>query len=171
MPERAVAPTTTTVARPAKPRPPYSFDDSVPPPKVVNTGTNYVAVLKWFRDYNNWLYAHRPDPKLLDALVAPNTKLASVDTQDLADFRNNHIRAFETLGAQTTYAILSSNADAFSARVVEDIRAQESVDATGRVTDKVLYSNPTTYVYIAVMVGRQWRLASLEVESPVQVHL
>ena len=36
-----VAPTTTTTVPP-----PYSFDGSVPPPKLVNTGTDYEAIYR-----------------------------------------------------------------------------------------------------------------------------
>ena len=36
-----VAPTTTTTVPP-----PYSFDGSVPPPKLINTGTDYEAIYR-----------------------------------------------------------------------------------------------------------------------------
>ncbi len=54
-PGSTVAPTTTTTM------PEFSFDDSVPPPELINTGTDYVAILKSLESYGNWLAAHRPD--------------------------------------------------------------------------------------------------------------
>ena len=56
----ALRPTTTT-RRPATPL--YSFDNSVPPPKLINTGTNYKQILQSLLDYGNWISAHRPDPR------------------------------------------------------------------------------------------------------------
>ncbi|MDQ1476269.1 MAG: hypothetical protein QOE62_1498, partial [Actinomycetota bacterium] len=113
--------TTTTTTTPE-----YSFDDSVPPPKLINTGTDYVAILKSLENYGNWLSAHHPDPALASRFVARGTAMYDGYFRDYARLRDNNSRAVEQLGAPTLYAIVSTTPNAFSATVVEDIRVHKS---------------------------------------------
>jgi hypothetical protein len=145
--------------------PAYSFDDSVPPPKLINTGTDYVAILKSLSAYGNWLAAHRPDPALVSDIVAPGTRQHELFTRDLMRLRDSNKRAVELLGAPTTYSILSARRDAVSARVVEDIKFQRSIDASGRVTSEVKFAHPTTYRSLLVLSRGRWYYAADEIES------
>ena len=120
------APTTTTST------PEFSFDDSVPPPKLVNTGTNYVAILKSLEAYGNWLAAHRPDPsfasEILSRAARRNSGCSLATSRDFAQY---NIRAIERLGEPTVHTIVSTTPDAFSAKVVENIRVHKTVDSSG----------------------------------------
>jgi hypothetical protein len=173
-------PASTTAPRPTTtaPRsttttstPEYSFDDSVPPPKIVNTGTNYVAILKSLESYANWLAAHHPDPALTSRIVAQGTDMYDGYVQDYTRLRDNNSRAIETLGRATNYTIVSTTPDAFSARVVEDIRVHKSVVSTGRVTGEIQFTTPTTYIDLVVMVGGHWHFASIDIYTPAHVRL
>ena len=80
-------PTTTTS------RPEYSFDDSVPPPKLLNTGTNYVAIVKSLEIYGNWLSAHRPDLAFGPRILRPDPELLVLFSRDLVRLRDSNASA------------------------------------------------------------------------------
>ena len=165
---------TTTATTPSvtpTPTPEFSFDDSVPPPKLVNTGTDYVAILKSLGAYGNWLAAHRPDPARVSTIIAAGTTLHDRFAGDLTRLRDNGKRLIEELGGPSEYTIISTRPTAFSAKSVEDVRAHKTVVASGRVTSEERRTAPTTYLMLVVLVRGHWYLASNDVDRPVNVHL
>jgi hypothetical protein len=163
---------TATTARtvPTHPTPAFSFDDSVPPPKLVDTGTDYVAVLNSFHLYGDWLAAHRPDPALIPNLLVPGRTFDDF-ASNLAWYRANGRRAIDLLRGSIDVTVVSARPDAFSARVVEDITAHQELDAHGTVTAEVRYPAPTTYIILVVRVSDKWRIASEAIKQSVDVHL
>lgn len=149
----------------------FGFDDATQPPKLVNTGTDYVAILKSVAAYGNWLAAHKPDPALLSNFVARGTKVYDLYSRDLTRLRDNRVRGIEILGRPSQYTILSATPDAFSANVLEDIRVHKTVDARGRTTSEVRYDTPTMYLDVLVLTDGHWHLAALEKQHSVNVHL
>lgn len=147
--------TTTTV-------PEFSFDDSVPPPKLVNTGTNYVAILKSLQAYDNWGAAHRPDPALTARTVARGTKLYDLYVQDTTRLRDNDMRGVETLAGPSTYKIISATKDAFSAQVSENISVHKTVRRGGTVSSEIHFATPTIYQILVVLTQGHWLLADVE---------
>ncbi|MDQ1434729.1 MAG: hypothetical protein QOF59_1545 [Actinomycetota bacterium] len=159
--------TTTTTTTPE-----YSFDDSVPPPKLINTGTDYVAILKSLDNYGNWLEAHRPDPTLAAETLAPGSELLKEFARDLRVLRTNDKRAIETVGnGPNEITILSATPSAFSATVVQDVRSVKSVDSSGRVTGQVDFATPRTYLALVVLVRNRWYVAAFDIRKPSHVHL
>jgi hypothetical protein len=163
-------PTTTTTTAPTA-TPDFSFDDSVPPPRLVNTGTDYVAILKSLSSYGSWLGAHRPNPALTSSIAARGTTLYDLYVQDLTRLRDNATRGIEKFRGPSEYTILSVRPEAFSAKVVEHILVHRTVVASGRVTGEVHFTRPTTYLMLAVLVGGRWYLAAVDEQRPVNVHL
>ena len=163
--------TTATTTATATTRPEFSFDNSVPPPKLINTGKNYEVILRSLVSYGNWLAAHRPDPALVARINARGTKLYDAFTLDLAHLRDNGKRLIETLGGPSSYTIVSKSSDAFSAHLVEDILVHKTVDAAGKVTSQHRYTAKTSYSMVAVLVRGHWLLANVEVQLPAEVHL
>jgi hypothetical protein len=161
--------TRTTTAR--GPDPAFSFDGSVPPPEIVNTGTDYAAILESLERYGNWLGAHRPDPALALTTVAPGTKLLTNYVHDLSSLRDYRTRIIEKLDGPTTYTILSATPDAFSARVVEHITVHYTVDRSGRVTSQRRFVGPTTYLDVVVRSHGRWYFAASDIQEPSVVHL
>ncbi len=155
--------TTTTV-------PAYSFDDSVPPPRLINTGTDYVAILKSLSAYGNWLAAHHPDPALVANIVAPGTRQRELFSRDLQRLRANNKREVEVRGKPSNYTILNATSHAFSAEVVEDVLTQHTVLPTGQVTSEVRYARPTTYRMLAVAARGRWLFASIDIVSAYPVN-
>jgi hypothetical protein len=171
-PSTSTSTSTSTANSTASSTPPdFSFDDSVAPPRLVNTGTDHVAILKSLESYGNWLAAHRPDPALAPTTVAPGTGLLRDYLRDLTNLRDNNRREVERLDGPSEYTILSATPDAFSARVVENISAHQVVDPSGHVTSEARFSGPTTYLDLVVLAGGRWCLADIEIEHPVDVHL
>ena len=167
----ATTPSTTTTATATTATRDFSFDESVPPPKLVNTGKDYVAIVRSLVEYGNWLGAHRPIPSLTATIVAKGTTLYDLYVQDLTRLSANHVRGIETLGGPSRFTILSVRPQAFSAKVVEDIRSQRTVVASGEVTSEVHFSEPTTYLRLVVLVGGRWYMAASDIQRPVNVHL
>jgi hypothetical protein len=168
-PRSAATATTTTVAPATAPE--FSFDESVPPPKLVNTGTDYVAILKSLGAYGNWLAAHRPEPARVSTIIAAGTTLHDRFAGDLTRLRDNGKRLIEELGRPSEYTIISRRPTAFSAKSVEDVLAHRTVVASGRVTSEERRTAPTTYLMLVVLVRGHWYLASNEVQRAVNVHL
>jgi hypothetical protein len=162
-PPRPTATTTT---------PEYSFDDSVPPPKLVNTGTNYVAILKSLNRYASWLAAHHPDPALVSTVVVGGTKQHALLSLTMRHLRGNHVRLLEKVGATPdAYTILSATSDAFSAELVQDVLVHETVNRRGRVTTQVRFDKPTTYLMLVVRVGSHWYFAAVDKKLVPNVRL
>jgi hypothetical protein len=162
------APVATTAPRPVSE---YSFDGSVAPPELVNTGTDYVAILKSLESYGDWLGAHHPDPALALTTVAPGTPLLDRYLHDIVNLRNAHARLVEKLNGPTTYTLLSVTPNAFSARVVEHIATHRTVDRAGHVTSERRYTGTTTYIDVVVLAGGHWYFAAVDLEHPAEVHL
>ncbi len=163
--------TTRTVPIRRAPTPAFSFDDNaVPPPKIVDAGTDYAEILKSFRLYGNWLAAYRPDPTLIPRFLVRGRTFDDF-ASDLEWYRANSRRAIELLRGSIDVSIISTRPDAFSARVVEDIVAHQEVDASGAVTSDIRYTGPTTYLELVVRVGGKWRMASDAIQQAVDVHL
>ncbi|MCU1468373.1 MAG: hypothetical protein JWM72_4301 [Actinomycetia bacterium] len=158
---------TTTTSTPA-----YSFDDSVPPPKLINTGTNYVAILKSLESYGNWLSAHRPDPARASTILAPGSRLHDLFARDLGRLRDNGLREIEKLGARPTQsAVLSRTPSAVSMRITEDVVAHQTVDESGRVTSQVRFATPITYLILLVLVRGHWLFAADDAQHSANVRL
>jgi len=164
-------PAPATTPAPVKPVPEYSFDGSVPPPPIVNTGHDYVAIVTSIAAYGSWLAAHHPDPALVSRIIAEGTKQHAGFASDLTILRDRHLRLIEERGGPNKFTVVSARSDAFSVRVVEDVRLQEIVDPAGKVTSIVRYTTPTTYLSLVVLVGGHWQEASDDEQQPPTIHL
>jgi hypothetical protein len=156
----SVAPvrTTTTTTTPE-----FSFDDSVPPPKLINTGKNYVAILKSLESYGNWTASHRPDPELATGFVAGGTKLFASYARVLSSLRDKEQRVVEETSGPDRVTIISATANSFSATIVQKISSHRLVDASRHVVREAHFRGPTTYLALVVRVKTRWYLASSDV--------
>jgi hypothetical protein len=166
-PATAVTPTPTNRRSAAA----FSFDHSVPPPALVDTGTDYVAIAKSVEAYGNWLGAHRPDPTLVPATVAPGTQLLKRYVDNLTSLRDANTRVIEKLNGPTTYTILSATPDAFSVRRVSNISVWQSVNESGTVTSERRFAGLRTYLDVYVLSHGRWYAAASDLQEPPVVHL
>lgn len=152
-----MAPTTTTTM------PEFSFDDSVPPPELINTGTDYVAILKSLESYGNWLAAHRPDRSLVAGFVAGGTKLFRSYLDVLTILSEKNQRLFDRLNGEDRLTIISSTTNAFSAKIVQHITERRVVGSSRHVVREGRFAGLTTYLALVVRVDGRWYLASTDV--------
>ncbi len=151
----ALPTTTTTTTIPL-----YSFDDSVPPPKLVDTGTNYKKILQSLLDYGNWLASHRPDAALIANVAAPASSLEGAFRHDLTILRNTKQRLFEVRDGKNEIVLTARQRSVFTARVREHIVTHRVIDGSGHVTsERRPKSRTTTYRYVVVRTVAGWRLA------------
>jgi hypothetical protein len=151
--------TTTTV-------PLYSFDNSVPPPTLVNTGSDYKKILQSLLDYGNWMAAHDPDPALIKNITAPGSPIEAAYRHDAGILHRLNKRAYEIRTEPNEITVRSAKPDLFTARVVEYIKTTRVVDAKGSVTSEAVEPQPQTiYRYVVGLLRGRWYLVSTRVEN------
>jgi hypothetical protein len=151
-------PATTTTTVP----PPYSFDGSVPPPPLVNTGTDYAAIYASLTSYAAWLKAHNPDPELVADAMVRGSALHERVASDLRLLRDSNLRLVEVESAPHV-TVATETDTAVGLAVTENITAEQLIEPSGATRDEKVYSSPPHWTALlqADQQGR-WRLASIE---------
>jgi hypothetical protein len=157
-PPAAEATTTTTTAPP----PPYSFDGSVPPPPLVNTGTDYEAIFRSLSSYATWLLAHNPDPALLGDAYVVGTPVYDRFKSDIEIAESNDLRLVD-VDDHVEVTVVDELPQLVSMRVREELDKVQAIDRAGTVVDESDYSEPLDWLatITADSQGR-WRIASVE---------
>ena len=152
------APTTTTPAPPT-PTPEYSFDGSVPPPPLLNTGTDYAAILNSLRGYVRWLEAHNPDPELLDEVISMGTAEYEEERRDLELLRDNNVRAV-WVDYDVDIEVKAPGADSVALRVTDRTTGFRVVEPGGSLQDETVVAPPTfDDALITADIDGRWRIA------------
>jgi hypothetical protein len=155
------APSTTTTTVP----PPYSFDGSVPPPKLINTGTDYASVFSSLATYASWLKSHRPSVDLLSEVAVVGSTFYDRTASDLKILAQHNVRFVEH---REPYEILVVNArDGLVAlRVIEHISSEQLVRFDGTAVDTRTFANPLSWTAL-LRIDRdgRWRLASVDAHA------
>jgi len=141
--------------------PPYSFDGSVPPPRIVDTGTDYLAIARSLLGYASWLKLHNPDSMLLPRVYVEGTDTTRRFSQDLDILAERSLRLVDvdqTIDVET----VSIDADIVTFKVLEHTTAQRLVDPTGHVVSE-RPSGPLAawIVVIAASPDGRWRIADI----------
>lgn len=159
----AAVPATSTTTAP-KPPPLYSFDNSVPPPPLINTGTDYPRIINSLLAYGDWLYGHRPDVSLVPNIAAPSSQVERAFDHDLPTLAHLHRRFYEIDSGPQTLTVISANDDSVSARLAQRLRRQEVVDQSGKVASSKAREEPTTTYSLLLMRARdgKWYMAALD---------
>jgi hypothetical protein len=139
----STAPATTTTTVP----PPYSFDGSVPPPPLVNTGTDYPAIYRSLSAYATWLLAHNPDSSLIGEAYVAGSPIYDRLKNDTAIASERHVRLVEEEGPLEveTISVVSSAA---SVRVKESVAVQRLLAEDGRVLQEHHFPKPLEWTAI-----------------------
>jgi hypothetical protein len=157
-PPAAEAKTTTTTAPP----PPYSFDGSVPPPPLVNTGTDYEAIYRSLSAWKTWAESHSPDPAVADEIYAAGTATHTRFVNDLEILRRDRRRLVNE-DATLDVHVVSVMDTVVSLRLTETVSTLKLFDDTGRVVDAATFAAPLNWVCAMTRddAGR-WRISSIE---------
>ena len=154
------APATTTTTTP-----PYSFDGSVPPPDLVNTGTDYVAIAESLFGYVTWLKRHDPDSSRLRAVYVPGTELSRRFGRDLDLLAESNHR-YVDVDQQLEFVVVSADADLVTLTLREHIAAERLVDSTGTVIEERPTGPVNGYVVLMAADARgRWRLAEISLST------
>jgi hypothetical protein len=155
-----VAPTTTTTVPP-----PYSFDGSVPPPKLINTGTDYEAIYRSLSAYATWLLAHNPNSSLLPDAYVIGTPVFDRFKHDIETARTHDIRLID-VNDHLDISVAGSAPPIVSLLVTEYVDKVQMVSRGGTVTDEGTYSKPLHWLATLHLDGGIWRIASVELAQP-----
>ena len=153
--------TTSTTVRAAKL--PYSFDDNAPPPPLLNTGTNYVAIAKSLLDYDNWLLSHRPDIALIDNVAVRGTNPYKALAHDLPILRRTNRRFVEQVAAPDRFDVASVRPEVISIVDTQHLVRQVIYDAAGRNVS--VHPRATTTYFVLLLRSasdHRWLLASID---------
>ncbi|MGQ0826379.1 MAG: hypothetical protein ACT4OX_15350 [Actinomycetota bacterium] len=159
-------PTTTTTV------PLYSFDGSVPPPPLVNTGTDYEAIYRSLDAYQHWLYGHNPDPQLIDEIVIPGTPLYDAFERDIGILLDDDSRAYDTASVITSVQVITAEPRSvtLSVQYTDDRRVLVARD--GRILDDALLSSPSQSIAVLGIDQESiWRLVTVEDASSPEVEI
>jgi hypothetical protein len=148
------ATTTTTV-------PSYSFDGSVPPPELVNTGTDYEAIYRSLEDYQRWLYAHNPEPDLVDEIVAEDSDLSRAYVDAIGLLRRDNVRAVDEGLEIESFGVASETPDAATLRIEYQPWDRVLLNSDGIETDRESIDYSVVALLVRDAAGR-WRLAAAD---------
>jgi hypothetical protein len=157
-----VAPTTTTTVPP-----PYSFDNSVQPPKLINTGTDYASIARSLDDYGHWLYAHHPDPGLVEHIAVNGSMPYKRMTDDLKTIATRSMRIYETASILRSSVVVNANSRLVSLRMSYTDDRRVLVDHTSKVVDQQTLPSPSTMlVVLSADRAGLWRFAQVDPAEP-----
>jgi hypothetical protein len=167
-PPTTVAPSTTSTTAPAG-KLPYSFDDNAPPPPLLNTGTNYVAIAKSLVRHDAWLLSHHPDVRLIEKVAPLTTNPYKALAHDLPILRRMHRRYVEETSMQDEARVISQRSDAISLEYTQHLVREYIVDSRGTVVSEAK-RHTTAYQVLLVGNNKHWLLAAADERgSPAQV--
>lgn len=160
--------TTTTVLRARS-----ALFDGVPPPPVLDRGTDHVAITRSLLAYGRWLEWHHPDPSLVTRAYAPGGELADRVARKVTRLLREGKRIVEVDRAPYEFVVVSEKPDLVSYRVVEHLARRELVDLHGRV---LAHDNARDEHYLIVVMqitaDSPWRLIVVERQGlPIEVQL
>jgi hypothetical protein len=163
---------TTTTTRPSASKYDEQFD-SVPAPKIVDRGLDYVAISRSLVAYGTWLQWHHPDPKLVENAFARGSPIARAATKQALQAIREHKRVIEVDAAPDDYVLLSTRENVVSFRVTEHLAHSELIDARGRVLE---HAGPGIRNFVVSImrfgIDAPWRINLTErLETPPEVQL
>jgi len=134
---------------------------AVPPPKLVQTGSDYLAIASSIDDYHAWLLAHRPDAALARTIYAPGTRSYVEFTRNL-EYLRAHQETLVSIGQHCSYVVSTVRHSLVTLRLREVIAEDRTLDRAGRVVHTVRYAQPNDYVIVLTRgADGRWRLADI----------
>ena len=155
----------TTTTKSKTPPPPYSFDNSVPAPKLVNTGEPRAEVVASLIAYSDWMAGHQPDAALTANVAAEGSTSFTKVANNMRELKANERRLYEVKSAPDEISIVSSTPTSMTARIIQHLTSQRVVDPNGRVRIERPVDGPTVYIGLFVRSDDAWLLASLDEHS------
>ncbi|MGQ0823477.1 MAG: hypothetical protein ACT4OX_00360 [Actinomycetota bacterium] len=150
----------------------YSFDGSVPPPPLVNTGTDYEAIYRSIDAYQHWLYGHNPDPELIDEIVVPATSIYDAYESDVADLIEHDARNYDTASVITRVEATVVERNAVTLLVDYEDDRSVVVARAGEVLDDARLRSPSRVIILLTSdASGRWRIRSVDDAGPTEVEL
>jgi hypothetical protein len=152
---------------------PWPGGDRTPPPKVVDQGTDYVAIWYSLDGYRTWLEQHHPDPALIARVWVKGGSLAASFQKELGDLASHHMRWVDI--NERLHVQLASVVDHEATLLVdEQNEGDRALDDAGRVIFTRWQRLDAHYI---VLMDRDaeghWRLVSsgTRITNDTEVHL
>jgi hypothetical protein len=159
-PIASLASTTSTTV--AKPRPLYSFDNSVPPPELLNTGTDYPRIAESLLAYSDWVLAHQPTDSALHEAVAVGSSIEKGIESDIRQLRERDRRLYEQTNAPDNLRLINATAHAAALRVVQHLVSRTLIDRDGHIVDRLSAGETTFNVLLSQDSNDRWYLAAVD---------
>lgn len=154
--------TSTTVPQPTTTTsmPLYSFDGSVPPPPLINTGDDFDAIYRSLDAYSTWLYSHNPEGEI-GAIIPIGTDYYATYADDLGALRAQDLRLYDLTESVARVELVDRAAMVATLRVTISAGERTLINSSGAIVDTA--QTPESD-YIALLVTDPsgiWRMASL----------
>jgi hypothetical protein len=148
--------TTTTVP------PPYSFDGSVPPPPLINTGTDYEAIYRSLSAYARWAESHDPNPGVGDEVYVKGTETYDGYVRDLQVLEHNELRLVN-VDERLRASVVSVKSGLVSLRLWEHLGAMQLIDRGGRIRDERGFTSDLNWTAVITQDAQgRWQIASVD---------
>lgn len=149
-------PTTTTSI------PLYSFDGSVPPPTLVNTGDDFDAIFRSIDAYSTWLLAHSVDlDRVKDIAVFGSAQYRAYE-DDIRGLRESNLRLYDEGPTITDLRVVDRVANVVTLRLVYSTDRRVVVDANGQTIDEKAFPATPLVALLESDSSGSWRLVSIE---------
>lgn len=157
--------TTTRGAAPSTTTPPYSFDGSVPPPDLLNTGTDYVAIFESLIGWGNWLKRHNPDVTLVGEAYVEGTDIALRLEENLQVLMDRDLRDYD-VDQRLEVEPVSARDGIATLRVSEHVTSEQLLDSGGAVIDEEPINGVIEYIAVlSADANGRWRIAAVDQAS------
>ena len=160
---------TTTTSRPDSSRP----EKDASPPKILDRGSDHVAIARSLLLYGRWLAWHHPDPALVARAYQVGSPPGRLVASAVTRLRRIGSHIVEVDREPLAFAILSTTRNAVSFRLTEHLAHREVIAASGRVVARD--ASRTEHYVISIMrfaSDAPWRLNLVEKQPPaVEVQL
>ena len=163
--DRGQSTTTTRGAAPTTTSPPYSFDGSVPPPDLHNTGTDNDAIFESLAGWGNWLKRHNPDVTLVGEAYVEGTDIAARLGSDLKILSDNNYRDYD-VDQRLEVEPVSARDGIATLRVSEHVTSEQLLDAGGAGIDEEPINGVIEYIAVlSADADGRWRIAAIDQAS------
>ena len=128
-PQASSSPLNTTIRRPVHASPAVVL----PQPKVIDRGTDVVAVVRSLLLFGRWLEWHNPDPALVARVFRVGSPPERVVSRHATELRRIGARIVEVDGAPMEFKIISLKQNVVTFRLTEHLLHRELIAANGHI--------------------------------------
>jgi hypothetical protein len=129
----------------------YSFDRSVPPPRLENRGDDYPAIIESLAQYWAWVDGHDPDLAHVPELAAPGTIAETAARTEFGHLARHDQRLYDVMDGPSWTEVVDARPGVVSAWYFQRLVNKTIVERSGRVVHRTLFPSPVTRFEVLIV--------------------